>query len=67
MESSLRLPAYTLAKAAAYVKVRNVTVSANIDNLFDEEYFTPSAEVYKEVAVMPRLPRMFRVNLAYRF
>lgn len=66
-ENSLRLPAYTLAKAAAYVKVRNVTVSANIDNLFDEEYFTPSAEVYKEVAVMPGLPRMFRVNLAYRF
>jgi len=67
LKSSLRLPAYTLAKAAAYVKVRNVTVSANIDNLFDEEYFTPSAEVYKEVAVMPGLPRMFRVNLAYRF
>ncbi|WP_449253174.1 TonB-dependent receptor domain-containing protein [Brevundimonas naejangsanensis] len=67
LESSLRLPGYTLAKAAAYVKVRNVTVSANIDNLFDEEYFTPSAEVYKEVAVMPGLPRMFRVNLAYRF
>jgi iron complex outermembrane receptor protein len=67
LESSLRLPAYTLAKAAAYVKVRDVTVSANIDNLFDEEYFTPSAEVYKEVAVMPGLPRMFRVNLAYRF
>lgn len=66
-ENSLRLPAYTLAKAAAYVKVRDVTVSANIDNLFDEEYFTPSAEVYKEVAVMPGLPRMFRVNLAYRF
>lgn len=67
LESSLRLPAYTLAKAAAYVKVRDVTVSANIDNLFDETYFTPSAEVYKEVAVMPGLPRMFRVNLAYRF
>jgi len=66
-ENSLRLPAYTVAKAAAYVKVRNVTVSANIDNLLDEEYFTPSAEVYKEVAVMPGLPRMFRINLAYRF
>lgn len=67
LERSVRLPAYTLAKTAAYVKVRNVTVSANIDNLFDETYFTPSAEVYKEVAVMPGLPRMFRVNLAYRF
>lgn len=67
LKSSLQLPAYTLAKAAAYVKVRDVTVSANIDNLFDETYFTPSAEVYKEVAVMPGLPRMFRINLAYRF
>ena len=67
LKSSLQLPAYTLAKAAVYVKVRDVTVSANIDNLFDETYFTPSAEVYKEVAVMPGLPRMFRINLAYRF
>jgi iron complex outermembrane receptor protein len=67
LENSLKLPAYTLAKAAAFVKVRDITLSANIDNLFDEEYFTPSAEVYKEVAVMPGLPRMFRVSLAYRF
>ena len=67
LENSLKLPAYTLAKAAAFVKVRDITLSANIDNLFDEAYFTPSAEVYKEVAVMPGLPRMFRVSLAYRF
>lgn len=67
LENSIKLPAYTLAKAAAYVKVRDLTVSLNIDNLFNERYFTPSAEVYKEVAVMPGLPRMFRVNLAYRF
>lgn len=67
LENSIQLPAYTLAKAAAYVKVRDLTVSLNVDNLFNERYFTPSAEVYKEVAVMPGLPRMFRVNLAYRF
>lgn len=67
MKSSVRLPAYTLARAAAFLEVDGLTLSANVDNLFDERYFTPSAEVYKEVAVMPGLPRMFRVNLAYRF
>ena len=42
-------------------------LSVNVDNIFDERYFTPSAEVYKEVAVMPGLPRTYRVTLKYQF
>ncbi|WP_340692009.1 TonB-dependent receptor plug domain-containing protein [Hyphomonas sp.] len=61
------LPSYTLASAAAFIELGDFTVSANIDNLFDQEYFTPAAEVYKEVAVMPGLPRTFRVSLKYQF
>ncbi len=65
--NSIRLPEYTVAKLAAFVKVKDVTLSVNVDNLFAETYFTPAAEVYKEVSVTPGLPRMFRFNLAYRF
>lgn len=67
MSNSVRLPAYTLARGATFLELDALTLSVNVDNLFDERYFTPSAEVYKEVAVMPGLPRTFRVNLAYRF
>ena len=63
----IELPAYTLARVSGFLEVDAFTVSANIDNLFDERYFTPSAEVYKEVAVMPGLPRIFRINVSYSF
>lgn len=61
------LPAYTLARAAAFMDRGNIRLSGNIDNVFDETYFTPSAEVYKEVAAMPGMGRIFRLNLSYRF
>jgi iron complex outermembrane receptor protein len=67
MTGDIELPAYTLARMSGFLEVGAFTVSANIDNLFDERYFTPSAEVYKEVAVMPGLPRIFRINLSYDF
>ena len=63
----IELPAYTLARVSGFLEVGAFTLSANVDNLFDERYFTPSAEVYKEVAVMPGLPRIFRINLSYDF
>ncbi|WP_321489243.1 TonB-dependent receptor [uncultured Hyphomonas sp.] len=61
------LPSYTLANGAAFLEIGNVTVSANVDNILDERYFTPSAEVYKEVAVMPGLPRTYKLTVKYRF
>lgn len=61
------LPSYTLVNGAAFLEIGNVVLSANVDNIFDERYFTPSAEVYKEVAVMPGLPRTFRLTLKYQF
>ncbi|MEX6633256.1 TonB-dependent siderophore receptor [Hyphococcus lacteus] len=66
-ENDIVLPSYTLAKIAAFVEFEQFTLSVNVDNLFDKRYFTPSAEVYKEVAVMPGLPRIFRVSLSYDF
>ncbi|TRO89933.1 TonB-dependent receptor [Glycocaulis profundi] len=61
------LPSYSLVRAAAFLDVGAFGVSANIDNLFDEMYFTPSAETYKEVAAMPGMGRTFRINLRYSF
>lgn len=67
MEDDIVLPEYTLAKLAGFVDAGPVLLSVKIDNLFDERYFTPSAEVYKEVAVMPGLPRTYSLNLKYSF
>lgn len=67
LENDILLPSYTLVNGAAFLQVGDVTLSANIDNLFDERYFTPAAEVYKEVAVMPGLPRTYRLTLKYQF
>ncbi|MGJ8563105.1 MAG: TonB-dependent siderophore receptor [Alphaproteobacteria bacterium] len=61
------LPSYALASTAAFLAVGDFTISANIDNLLNQDYFTPAAEVYKEVSVMPGLPRMFRATLKYKF
>ena len=61
------LPSYTLVRAAAFLDLGAFNVAANIDNLFDEMYFTPSAETYKEVAAMPGMGRTFRINLRYSF
>ena len=61
------LPSYTLATGAAFLDLGRFTISANVDNIFDERYFTPSAEVYKEVAVMPGLPRTYKMTIKYRF
>ena len=65
--NDIELPAYTLARMSGFLEADAFTVSFNVDNLFDERYFTPSAEVYKEVAVMPGLPRTFRVRVTYDF
>lgn len=67
LPNDIVLPSYTLANGAAFLDLGNFTLSANVDNIFDERYFTPAAEVYKEVAVMPGLPRTYKMTIKYRF
>lgn len=67
LPNDIVLPAYTLVNGAAFLQIGDLTLSANVDNIFDERYFTPAAEVYKEVAVMPGLPRTFRITAKYQF
>ncbi len=59
------LPAYTLARAfAAYELTKALTLRADIDNLFDETYYTNS---FSALWVQPGPPRSLRLSAAFRF
>ena len=59
--SGLRLPSYWKAKAAVdYDLTPNVTLRAEVDNLFNERY---AASSYSPVWVYPGAPRAFKASL----
>lgn len=60
-----RLPAYAVARAfAAYEVTRSTTVRLDIDNLFNETYYTNS---FSALWVQPGTPRGARMSAAFRF
>lgn len=61
------LPSYFNTRAAAFVDVGPVNLTLNIDNLFDEKYFTSLQGVYEEVGIMPNAGRTFRLTGKFRF
>jgi len=63
--TSFELPAYTLVRAfAAYDLTEALTLRAEVDNLFDETYYTNS---FSQLWVQPGTPRSFRVSASVRF
>ncbi len=64
---SVKYPAYTLVQASAFYALGDVQVSLNVDNLFDETYFTPLADLYSDAAVLPGTGREWRIALKYKF
>lgn len=64
---SVKYPAYTLVQASAFYALGNVQVSLNVDNIFDETYFTPLADLYSDAAVLPGKGREWRLSLKYTF
>jgi iron complex outermembrane receptor protein len=59
------LPSYTTVRAFAQIEpFENVTVRLDIDNLFDEEFYTNS---FAEVWVEPGAPQRFRLSASLRF
>ncbi|ADM10782.1 putative TonB-dependent receptor for ferrichrome transport [Parvularcula bermudensis HTCC2503] len=59
------LPAYTVARAfAEYDLTEAVSLRADVDNLFDEEYYSNS---YSQLWVEPGAPRNFRVSASFKF
>ena len=60
-----RLPSYTIARIAANYEVSDsLGLTAEINNLFDEEYYTNS---FADVWVQPGIPVNFRVSANIRF
>jgi iron complex outermembrane receptor protein len=64
---AFRLPAYAAANASGFVERGDWKLSANIDNLTNRLYFTPVADVYANVAVLPAMGRTWRVALKRSF
>ena len=67
IENAITLPDYVLAKAALFYEAGNVSLIANIDNLFDKRHFIPVQNVYEEVGVLPGRGREFTVTLRAKF
>ncbi|WP_291202744.1 TonB-dependent siderophore receptor [Hyphomonas sp.] len=63
--TEFELPAYTLARAfAAYDLTDALTLRAEVDNLFDETYYTNS---FSQLWIQPGTPRSLRISAVVRF
>ncbi len=63
--NTFKLPAYTLARAfAAFDVTKSTTLRLDVDNLFDETYYTNS---FSALWVQPGTPRSVRVSAAFKF
>ncbi|WP_425409119.1 TonB-dependent siderophore receptor [Hyphococcus sp.] len=67
IDGAVVFPEYVLAKAALFYAFGDVSLIANIDNLFNKRYFTPVQNVYEEVGALPGRGREFTVTLKARF
>jgi iron complex outermembrane receptor protein len=63
--TTFELPAYTVARAfAAWDVTAAITLGAEIDNLFDETYYTNS---FSRLWVQPGAPRTWRLTASWRY
>ncbi len=63
--TNFKLPAYTVARAfAAYAVTKSMTVRLDVDNLFDETYYTNS---FSALWVQPGATRSARVSASLKF
>ena len=59
------LPSYTIARAFATYEINNsLTVRAELNNLFDETYYTNS---FADAWVQPGTPRNMKISATYKF
>ncbi|WP_421738336.1 TonB-dependent siderophore receptor [Caulobacter sp.] len=65
--NAVTYPDYAVVNASAYYEKGPYTVTANIDNLFDELYFTPDADSYANLGALPSKGREWRVTLSRKF
>jgi iron complex outermembrane receptor protein len=61
-------PAYWLATLSGFYQRGPYTLQLNVDNLFDQRYFTPNADpTYANVAALPGVGREWRLTLKRKF
>jgi len=63
--SDFTLPSYTTVRVFGEIEpAENISLRLNVDNLFDETFYTNS---FADVWVQPGAPRRFRASVAYSF
>ncbi len=63
--TDFELPSYTTARAFARYEIsESLSLRAELNNLFDEEYYVNS---FADVWIQPGTPRNFKVTASYRF
>ena len=67
LPGGVRLPDYVKLNASLLYDRGPWTATLNVDNLTDALYFTPVADVYSSVAVLPSVGRTWRASLRRRF
>ena len=67
LPGAVRLPDYALLNASGFVEHGPWRATLNVDNLTDALYFTPVADVYSSVAVLPSVGRTWRLAVKRRF
>ena len=64
----VKFPDYVVYRLAAFADFKErYSVIATVDNLFDEEYFTPLQGVFQNVAALPGTGRLWRVTAKMNF
>ena len=58
------IPAYTLADAAVYYKVKNMQIALNVNNVFDTQYWLGAINYTR---IYPGSPRNTMLNVTYNF
>ena len=65
IDPDYELPSYTIVNLFGTLNINdNITLQANIENLFDEEYFANS---YSALWTMPGQPRRINASVSYNF
>ncbi len=60
-------PAYYLVNLSAFYQFKNYELDINVNNLFDKLYFTPDADTYVNMGVLPGVGREIFATLKARF
>jgi iron complex outermembrane receptor protein len=60
-------PAYYLVNMSAFYQDKNFEIDINVNNLFNKLYFTPDADTYVNMGVLPGVGREVFVTLKGRF